>query len=144
MRNKTLSAMALCALLMVPALALANSTTYEGEGRSDPRAKVELKITNGDDREVKKVIAKKLKYLSGAFCVDTGRTGEIVVRDNWRVKGNGEFRVIGQFDGGGDPLAGGELKVVGDATRNKVTGKMKFTYGKTGCQTEKLEFKATR
>lgn len=132
-------------LLAVPAVALASATVYEGQVIGDPRATVALKITDGEDRQVKKVVAKKLRYLASSFnCPGNGRTGKIVVRDSWRVKGNGEFRVVGQFDGGGDPLDGGQLNVVGDAERRKVTGEIKFTYGKTGCQTEKVEFKAVK
>ena len=145
MRQGIAKAAAIGALAVVPAVALADSTTYQGEGTSDPAAKIELRISDGDDRKVKKVVARRLQYLSSAInCTVSGRTGKIVVKDSWRVKGNGEFRVVGNFDGGSDPLAGGQLNVVGDATRNKVTGDMKFTYGKTGCTTEKTAFKATR
>ena len=143
MRRNALKMTGVALLLAVPAVALADATTYSGD--IDGSASIELKITDGDDRKVKKVVARKLQYLSSATnCVDTGRTGKIVVRDSWRVKGNGEFRVVGNFDGGSNPLNGGQLNVVGDAGRNKVTGTVKFTYGKTGCQTEKVAFEATR
>ena len=145
MRQGIARAAAIGALAVAPAVALADSTTYEGEGTSDPAAKIELRISDGGDREVKKVIARRLQYLSSTTnCTSSGRTGKIVVKDGWRVKENGEFRVVGNFDGGSDPLAGGQLNVVGDVGRRKVTGTVKFTFGKTGCQTEKEEFKAFR
>ncbi len=31
-----------------------------------------------------------------------------------------------------------------NATKRKVTGTMKFTYGKDGCESDKVEFKATK
>jgi hypothetical protein len=143
MRRNSLTIAGIAVLLAVPAVALGSSTTYDGEAIGDPQARIELKITDGSDREVRKVIARKLPYSGGSFCgPGSGRTGKIVVKDGWRVKENGEFRVVGQFDGGTNPLAGGQLNVVGDVGRHKVTGTVKFTYGKTGCQTDKLEFKA--
>ncbi len=145
MRQGIARAAAIAALAVVPAVALASSTTYEGKANGDPQAKIKLKISDGQDREVKNVVARKLKYLSSAVnCTETGRTARIVVKDRWRVKGNGDFRVVGSFDGGSDPVGGGQLNVVGTATPSKVTGTVKFTYGKTGCQTEKVEFKATK
>ncbi len=130
---------AIGALAAVPAVALADSTTYEGD--IDGTATIELKLSNGSDREVRKVVARKLEYRGSAFgCTSDGRTGRIEVKGSWRVKGNGEFRVVGQFDGAGTLEEGGQLNVVGDAGRNKVTGDVKFTYGKTGCTTEKVSF----
>ena len=144
MRQGITKVAAIGVLAAVPAVAMADSTTYV-DPSIDGAASIELKITDGDDRKVKKVIAKKLQYLSAAVNCDTsGRTGRIVVKDAWRVKGNGEFRVVGNFDGGDDPLAGGQLNVVGDVGAQKVTGSVKFTYGKTGCTTDKVEFTATR
>ena len=142
MSTKNLTVMGLSVLLAAPAIALADAITYE-DPNIDGTASIELKITDGNDREVKKVIAKKLAYPSGPPCGSSGRTGRVEVRGDWRVKGNGEFRVVGQFDGDGDTLMAGQLNVVGDVGRHKVTGSVKFTYGKTGCSTDKVNFIAT-
>src|SRR5688572_16220472 len=103
MRQGIAKAAAIGVLAAAPAMALADSTTYS-DSVMDGTASIELKLSNGDDREVRKVVAKKLPYLSvSAGCPPVGGcTGKIVVRDGWRVKGNGEFRVVGQFDGGGN------------------------------------------
>lgn len=142
MRQGIAKVAAIGVLAAVPAVALADSTVYE-DGDIDGTASILLKISDGSDREVKKVVARKLEYQSSAVGCDlSGRTGRIDVKDGWRVKGNGEFRVVGQFDGGGNPLDAGQLNVVGDVGANKVKGNVKFTYGKTGCTTEKVDFEA--
>ena len=145
MRQGIAKVAAIGVLAAAPAMALADSTTYS-DSTMLSGASIELKLSNGDDRKVKKVVAKRLPYLSVSDgCPPVGgNTGKIVVKDSWRVKGNGEFRVVGQFDGGGNPLDAGQLNVVGDAGANKVNGDVKFTYGKTGCTTVKLDFKATK
>lgn len=131
-------------LAAVPAVALADSTTYSDNSFDGP-ASIELKVSDGANSAVKSVVAKKLYFPNSAFCDSgPGRTGKVKVKGDWRVKGNGEFRVVGSFDGNGDPLAGGQLNVVGDVKGNKVVGDAKFTYGKTGCQTDKVDFKATK
>ncbi|MDQ2676562.1 MAG: hypothetical protein M3Y34_07105 [Actinomycetota bacterium] len=140
MRRGIAKVAAIGTLVAVPAVALADSTTYT-DASIDGTASIELKITDGDDRKVKRVVARKLPY-SGGLCIGTGRTGRIVVKGTWRVRENDEFKVVGAYDGGDNPIAGGELKVVGDAGSNKVTGNVKFTYGKDGCTTDKLSFTA--
>ena len=144
MRQGIAKVAAIGVLAAVPAVALADSTTYT-DPSTDADASIELKITDGGERKVKKVVADDLPYPADEFCgLSPGGTGEITVKGEWRVKGNGEFRVVGQFDGGGDPLQAGQLNVVGDAGPNKVVGEVKFTYGKTGCQTIKHGFRATK
>ncbi len=60
MRRKQMNVVALGALLAVPAVALGGgSTTYSGEGTTEPQAKIELKITNGDERKVTKVTVRE-------------------------------------------------------------------------------------
>ncbi len=49
MRQGIAKAAAIGALAVVPAVALADSTTYKGEGTSDPAAKIELRISDGDE-----------------------------------------------------------------------------------------------
>lgn len=144
MRRGLIRAAAIGALAVAPAGALAEATTYE-DASIDGTASIQLKITDGDDRKVKQVVARKLPY-SGFGCIGTGRTDRVEVKGRWRVKGNGEFRVVGSYEGSTGPgsVDGGQLNVVGDATRNRVSGTVKFTYGKTGCQTEKLAFEAGR
>ena len=34
--------------------------------------------------------------------------------------------------------------MIGDATKRKVTGEMKFTFGKDGCDSNHEDFKATK
>jgi hypothetical protein len=142
MRQGIAKVAAIGVLAAVPAVAFAGSTVYE-DSNIDEKASIELKISDGANREVRKVTGRKLPFLSTTQnCTGTGRTDRIVVKGDWRVKGNGEFRVVGQYDGDGNPLDGGQLNVVGDVGANKVTGDVKFTYGKTGCTTEKLSFTA--
>jgi len=144
MRQGLAKMAAIGALAAAPAVALADSTTYT-DPSTDADASIQLKVSDGDPRKVKKVVADDLPYTSDDFCGPVpGGTGEITVKGEWRVKDNGDFRVVGQFDGGGDPLDAGQLNVVGNAGSRKVTGDVKFTYGKNGCQTMKHGFKATR
>ena len=145
MRKRQLNAAALGLLLAVPAMALAgDSTTYEGNALGDPDAKIELKITDGANRDVLKVVAKGLPYTASDLCgISGGRTPKATLKGDFNVKDNGSFRAIGAAETN-DLLTNGELKVIGTATRRKVTGDMKFTFGKTGCESEKVEFKATR
>jgi len=145
MRKGFAKVAAIGVLAAVPAIAFADSTTYSDETMLSG-ASIKLKLSDGGNREVKKVIANELPYLSvSQGCPPVGgNTGKIVVRDGWNVNGKDRFRVVGQFDGGGNPLDAGQLNVVGKAGANKVTGDVKFTYGKTGCTTVKLDFTAKK
>ena len=51
----------------------------------------------------------------------SGRTPKAKLKGDFRVKGNGEFRAVGGAETN-DPLTDGQLNVVGDATKRKVTG----------------------
>lgn len=127
---------------VLAAVALGSSTTYNGAALTDPAATIELKITNGDERRVRQVIVKGIQY-SGGSCTTPGRTPKARLKGDFRVKGNGEFRAVGPAETA-NPLTDGQLNVVGDATRRKVTGDMKFTFGKDGCDSNVEAFKATR
>ena len=127
---------------VLAAVALGSSTTYNGAALTDPDATIELKITDGDERRVKQVIVKGIEY-SGGSCTSSGRTPKAKLRGDFRVKGNGEFRAVGGAETN-DPLTDGQLNVIGDATRRKVTGDMKFTFGKDGCDSNHEVFKATK
>lgn len=142
MRRNMWKIAGLATLLAVPAVAFADSTTYNGEGTSDPQATIELKITDASERRVVKVVARKIPF-SGGSCTSSGRTPRTTLKGDFRVKGNGEFRAVGGVETA-DPLEGGQLNVLGDATRNKVTGTMRYTFGKDGCDSETVDFKATR
>jgi len=127
---------------VLAAVALGSSTTYNGAALTDPDATIELKITDGDERRVKQVIVKGIEY-SGGSCTSSGRTPKAKLKGDFRVKGNGEFRAVGGAETN-DPLTDGQLNVIGDATKRKVTGDMKFTFGKDGCDSNVEFFKATK
>ena len=126
---------------VLAAVALGSSTTYNGEALTDSDATIEVKITDGDERRVKQVIVKGIQY-SGGSCISSGRTPKAKLKGDFRVSGNGEFRAVGSADTN-DPLTDGQLNVIGDATKHKVTGDMKFTFGKDGCDSNVEVFKAT-
>jgi len=127
---------------VLAAVALGSSTTYTGEALTDPDATIKLKITDGDERRVKQVIVEGIQY-SGGLCTSSGRTPKATLKGDFRVKGNGEFRAVGGAETN-NPSTDGQLNVVGEATRRKVTGDMKFTFGKDGCKSNVDDFKATR
>ncbi|MDX6588312.1 MAG: hypothetical protein QOI31_2785 [Solirubrobacterales bacterium] len=127
---------------VLAAVALGSSTTYTGSALTDTEATIELKITDADERRVKQVIVKGIQY-SGGSCTSSGRTPKAKLKGYFRVKGNGEFRAVGGAETN-DPLTDGQLNVIGDATKNKVTGDMKFTFGKDGCESNHETFKATK
>ena len=127
---------------VLAAVALGSSTTYTGAALTDPDATIKLKITDGDERRVKQVIVEGIQY-SGGLCASSGRTPKATLKGDFRVKGNGEFRAVGGAETN-NPLTNGQLNVVGEATRRKVTGDMKFTFGKDGCESNVDDFKATR
>lgn len=140
MRRGIAKVAAVGVLAAVPAVALASSNVYSGVATGDPDAEIELKISSGDEPRVKQVVVKDLPYTFGDGCIDSGRSPRAKLRGDFRVKDNGEFRAVGLGETN-DPLTDGQINVVGKLT-NKVKGEMKFTFGKTGCQTQKLEFKA--
>ncbi len=142
MRQGIAIAIAASAAGVLAAVALGSSTTYTGSALTDTDATIELKITDGEERRVKQVIVKGIQY-SGGSCVGSGRTPKAKLKGDFRVKGNGEFRAVGGAETN-DPLTDGQLNVIGDATRNKVTGHMKFIFGKDGCDSNVEVFKATR
>jgi len=127
---------------VLAAVALGSSTTYNGAALTDTVATIELKITDGDERRVKQVIVKGIQY-SGGSCTSSGRTPKAKLKGDFRVKGNGEFRAVGGAETN-NPLTDGQLNVIGDATKRKVTGDMKFTFGKDGCDSNVEVFKATK
>jgi hypothetical protein len=142
MRQGIAKAAAIGVLAAVPAVALADSTTYEGAAFGDPEATIELKITDGSNRKVTKVIVKGLPY-GPSGCPGTGRTPKATLKGDFKVKDNGNFRAVGGGETN-DPLTNGEVKVVaGFASKSKITGTMSFTFGKDGCDSDKLNFKAT-
>ena len=144
MRQGIATVAAIGVLAAVPAVAFADSSTYKGEGVGDPEATIELKITNGDERRVKKVIAKGIAYDVAGGCSGSGRTPKATLRGNFKVNENsGKFRAVGGAETN-DPLTDGELKVVGYAGRNRVMGRMQFTFGKDGCKSEPALYKALR
>lgn len=143
MRKGVSKALVLGALVVFPATALGSTTTWTDPGM-DGVAPIALKITNGGDKRLKSVVVSKLPY-SGPGCDGGGRTGKIKINGSWRVKDNGFFRVVGQYPGSGPgSLDSGQLNLNGRVKRNHVYGEVKFTYGKSGCQTQKLEFDAHR
>jgi hypothetical protein len=144
MRRGIAKVAAISVLAVVPAVALADSTTYSGAAFGDPLATIDLKITNGSDRKVTKVVVKGLPY-GPSGCTGSGRTPKATLKGDFRVKDNGNFKAIGGGETN-DPLTDGEIKVVagfGAHNDNRITGTMKFTFGKDGCDSEKLNFKAT-
>ncbi len=143
MRQGLARAAAIGALAVVPAVALGSSTTYNGDFEFDSQATIELKITDANERRVKQVIVKKLPYQAIGNCTSSGRTARVKLKGDFRVKDSGKFRAVGAGETS-DPLTDGQLNVIGEATKNKVTGKAKFTFGKDGCETDVLEFKATK
>lgn len=143
MRRTHVSALGIAVFLAVPAVASGGAATvYEGDANGDPQATIELRITDGSDRKVVKAITKGIPY-SGGSCSTSGRTPRVKAEGSAKVKGNGEFRFVESGEAQ-DPLKSGQLNVVGDVQGKKITGKMKFTFGKDGCDSEVLGFTARR
>lgn len=145
MRGAIAKATVIVAITLAPAIALAATSTYAGRGTDDRVARIELRVQKQDGkRAVKRLAVEKLRYeAASAFCSTSGRTGRLPLVGPFRVARDGSFRARGQTHPG-DISLGGELKVVGDVTRRKVTGIMRFTFGKDGCKTRRTEFKARR
>ncbi len=141
MRNRLITA-AVATALAIPALALAADTaTYSGRGDDDNHVKVSFKVADtGGDKVIKQVTLKGLPY-SGGLCTGSGRTPELKAKGPFNVKDGGKIRIVGSASNG-DPLQAGELHVNGKLTGGKITGDMKFRYGKDGCTTEKESFTA--
>lgn len=142
MRRNLVKAGVIVALAATPAIALAAGKTYKGDGDSDNTAKIQIKVEKKDGkRAVTKVVLDNLPY-SGGLCSGSGRTPKATYTGSRKVKPNGEFRVA---RGGetANPLDSGEVAVKGKIKGSKITGTMKFTYGKTGCESDKLNFTAT-
>ena len=142
MRKLLVIAGATAALAVVPALAL--GAIYQGHGTDDHVADVKIRVERHDgNRYVTRFVADQLHY-AGGHCSSSGRTGRMAIHGEFRVQGNGEFRGAGNAVPDGNPAASGELRIRGDVTRRKVTGLVRFTFGKDGCRTDGTEYKARR
>jgi hypothetical protein len=141
MRKKLLMSAVVICCLALPALAFAGQI-YSGKGTADPSATIEIKVAKIDGKQaVKKVVVDNLHY-SGGLCGGSGRTPKATLRGSFKVK-DGHFRAVGGGETA-DPLDSGEVAVSGDLSGTKITGTMRFTYGKTGCASDREEYKATR
>ena len=130
--------------LAVPAVAPA--ALYEGGGTTDNAVDVKLRTgTKDGKRVVKRVVVEKLRFVNGErLCEASGRTEELRLTGNFKIRADGTFRAIGNPPVANPAEDGGELIVRGDVGRRKATGDARFTFGKTGCRTERAAWKATR
>lgn len=141
MLNRTLKCGALALALTVPAVALAATTTYTGRGTVDPAAKIELVVAKNSEgkRKIRRITVDRLRYEATSFgCSSSGRTGELRMSGPFRIRRDNRFRAVGQVTSGL-----GELKVVGRVKPAKAVGRMRFTFGKDGCRTNRTRFRAT-
>ena len=142
MKKKLVTAGTVAALAVMPALAL--GAIYQGHGTDDPVADVKIRVERiQGKRYVTRFVADQLHY-AGGNCSSSGRTDLLAIRGEFRVQANGEFAGAGNATPDGNPADSGELRIRGDVTRRKVTGLVRFTFGKDGCRTDGTEYRARR
>ncbi len=143
MKRHVIRGVVLAALAVVPPVALAGSTTFSGKANNDPQARIKIVVTKqGGQREIRRVIVKRLPYAGGS-CKGSGRTPRAVLGGSFEVANSGRFKAVGGA-ATQDPLDGGEIGVRGKIDGGKITGSMRYTYGKTGCRADKLRYTARR